>query len=65
MDPLYDTKQAAEFYGLAENTLAKWRCNGGGPRFVRVGPSGRAIRYRKSDLDAFLRSAASTSETAA
>ena len=42
-------------------TLARWRCEGQGPRFVRVG--GR-IHYRVSDVRAWLdgRTAQSTSE---
>ena len=48
-------KLAAEFLGgskpLSVNTLAKWRREGTGPRFLRVGKS---IRYRVSDLLAFM-----------
>ena len=42
-------------------TLRKWRCIGEGPRFVRIG---RAVRYRKADLDAYAeaRTFASTSQ---
>lgn len=50
MEQLLDTAQAATVYGLAPATLRKWRCTGDGPRFVRVG---RAVRYRKTDLDAY------------
>jgi excisionase family DNA binding protein len=45
------TKEAARLLGIHYNTLCKWRIRGGGPRFVRVGA---AIRYRGSDLEAWL-----------
>jgi predicted DNA-binding transcriptional regulator AlpA len=35
------------------STLAKLRLRGGGPRFCRIG---RAIRYRRSDVDDWLAS---------
>jgi predicted site-specific integrase-resolvase len=45
---------SAEFLGVKEQTLATWRCNGRYPLpFIRVG---RRIRYRISDLEAFLES---------
>ena len=44
------TKQSAQHLGLAVSTLNKWRCYGGGPKFLKLG---RAVRYRKIDLDAF------------
>lgn len=49
---LLATKQAAIYLGLSPYTLEKWRTQGIGPRFVRLGA--KAIRYRKSDLDAFI-----------
>ena len=42
-------REAAEVLGLAPQTLAKWRCAGGGPPFCRLG--GRSIRYRASELE--------------
>ena len=45
------TREAADYLGLAPATLNKWRCYGTGPSFVRLG---RAIRYRRDDLSAFL-----------
>jgi len=44
-------QQASEYLGLAVSTLNKWRCLGGGPVFIKMG---RAVRYRVSDLEAFL-----------
>lgn len=45
--------QAAEYLNSSVSTLAKRRLYGGGPRFTRIG---RAVRYRKSDLDEFMAS---------
>lgn len=54
--------QAAAYLAVAPRTLEHWRLKGGGPKFVRM--SGRAIRYRKADIDAWIegRCVASTSE---
>lgn len=45
-------KEAAEYLGVAESTLANWACT---KKFhlpyYRVG---RSVRYRTSDLDAFV-----------
>lgn len=46
-----DTKGAAARLGLSPRTLENQRVYGGGPPFVRLG---RTIRYRVSDLDAFM-----------
>lgn len=54
MSSLLTTIQAAEYLGLSPQTLADWRHKGAGPKFVRVGT--RTVRYRLSDLDAFVSS---------
>ncbi|QIG97188.1 helix-turn-helix transcriptional regulator [Bradyrhizobium sp. 6(2017)] len=46
-------KEAAAYLKSSTSTLAKRRLSGSGPRFTRIG---RAIRYRKSDLDEFMAS---------
>lgn len=46
-------KAAAARLGLRPQTLAAWASRGEGPPFVKVG---RSVRYRKSDLDAWLAS---------
>lgn len=46
-----NTRHAAAYLGLSHHTLNQWRHQGRGPLFVRLG---RAVRYRKSDLDAYL-----------
>lgn len=47
------TKEVAHMLGLTVNTLEKYRCyDGKGPKYIQI--SKRAIRYRKSDVDAYL-----------
>jgi predicted DNA-binding transcriptional regulator AlpA len=46
------TKAAAAYLGLAASTLERFRQQGHGPHFVRLGK--RAIGYRIRDLDAWL-----------
>ena len=41
----------AEYLGLPLNTLAQWRYLKKGPSFIK---SGRLVRYRKEDVDAWL-----------
>ena len=43
--------EAAQYVGLSRAFLRQARAQGRGPAYVRVG---RAVRYRTSDLDAFL-----------
>lgn len=50
-DPVLDAISAATFIGLAAPTLAKMRCLGGGPQYIKMG---RKIGYRRSDLSAWL-----------
>ena len=52
---LLSTIDAAQQLGMKSQTLRKWRHNGRGPRYVRLGNrrTGRAM-YRPSDLDAWL-----------
>lgn len=42
---------AAEYLGVETQTLAKWRCVGGGPEYFKFG---RAVKYQQADLDAWL-----------
>ena len=58
------TPEAAEILGLRAGTLEAWRVRGGGPNFLRLG---RAIRYRREDLLAFMEASvrASTSDPGA
>ena len=43
--------EVAEMLCVSALTLRKWRWEGKGPRFVKVG---RKVAYRKEDLDAFI-----------
>lgn len=48
---LLHERDAADLLKLSMRTLQAWRCRGFGPRFVKVG---RAIRYRQSDIIAWI-----------
>ena len=48
---LLDTAEAATYLRLAKQTLSKWRSQGRGPSFVRLGG---AVFYRLSELDQFV-----------
>ena len=48
---LLTAKQAACYLSISIKWLANQRWQGTGPRFLKVGG---AIRYRQSDLDAYL-----------
>lgn len=50
-DALITEVQAANLLRLSVRTLQAWRPKGYGPAFVRAG---RAIRYRKIDLDTWV-----------
>jgi excisionase family DNA binding protein len=51
-DSLLFPSEAATYIGVSENTLSVWRCVGRyAIPFIKVG---RLVRYRKSDLDAWL-----------
>jgi len=51
---LLNTEQAAEILQLTAGTLTVWRCTRRYPlRYVKVGGK---VRYRASDLEAFLNS---------
>ncbi|MBY0547053.1 MAG: helix-turn-helix domain-containing protein [Candidatus Obscuribacterales bacterium] len=51
-DPLYTRRQAAAYLNCEPQTLAVWACTGRySLPYVRIG---RSVRYRKSDLDAFI-----------
>lgn len=52
LEPLLTTDQAAACLGTTKRTLESWRYEGGGPVFVKLG--GRLVRYRPSDLEAFV-----------
>lgn len=45
------TRQASTYIKLTKNTLDTYRSRGIGPRFNK---SGRAVRYGRADLDAYV-----------
>ena len=61
---LFTEHEAAHFLGVSFRTLQAWRVRGGGPRFCKIG---RIVRYRQTDLAAWVesRSRASTSDAVA
>ena len=50
-DALLTEVQAADFLNLSVRTLQAWRLRGGGSRYIKCG---RAVRYRRRDLIAYL-----------
>lgn len=60
---LVDEREAAEMLGVSPGTLSVWRSTGRyALPFIKVG---RNVRYRKSDLDAWLEAQTRTSGAAA
>ena len=47
---------------MSTRTLAKWRCNGRGPLYVRLG---HGVRYRKQDVADWLKAKISRNSTEA
>ena len=45
---------AAQRLGVSEASLARWRCDGSGPPFVKIGGK---VGYLDEDLDSFLEGA--------
>jgi predicted site-specific integrase-resolvase len=43
--------EAADYLSVAVKTLAKWRCEGGGPVFTKIN---RHIRYDLADLEKWI-----------
>jgi hypothetical protein len=50
-------KDASDYVGLSDKTLAMMRCKGTGPRFIKRG----RIFYFKTDLDEWLSKGSATS----
>ena len=52
-EPLWDRKTAAKYLGITPGTLAVWDCT---KRYdLKPLKVGRAVRYRREDLDNFLK----------
>lgn len=50
-DGLIDPKATASYLGVSVMTLADFRSKGVGPNYIKVG---RCVRYRRSDIEAWL-----------
>ncbi len=46
----YSPKELSELWGVSENTLRKWRWEGKGPKFVKLGAR---VAYRAVDIDTY------------
>lgn len=60
--PLFlDTKELASLLNVSEQTLCRYRCDGGGPEFHKLG---RSVRYARPKVDVWLaeRNRSSTSD---
>ncbi len=51
LDKLFGPSVLAEHLDISEETLAKWRYLGKGPRWLKIG---KHVRYRREDVDAWL-----------
>jgi excisionase family DNA binding protein len=49
--PYLSPGEAAEFIGVATQTLANWRAKGSGPRHRKIG---RLVRYSRDDIVAWI-----------
>ena len=50
---IINVEEAARYVRLGKSTLERFRISGGGPCYCKLGG---AVRYRRSDLDAWLES---------
>jgi predicted DNA-binding transcriptional regulator AlpA len=51
MSTYHSSKEVAERYKISKRTLGRWREEGGGPEYIRVGP--RLIGYADAALAAW------------
>lgn len=49
--PFFSPEGLAAYLGLPVGTIYRWRVKGTGPRGIRIG---RHVRYRRSDVDAWV-----------
>ena len=59
MSELLTTEEAAKAVGVSSMTMRRYRTNGGGPPFIRMGP--KLIRYSAESLRAWVASRESAS----
>ena len=53
-------QQVARYIGVSDAALRLWRSRGEGPPFFKAGP--RLVRYRRTDIDAWIESRLSEGE---
>lgn len=47
-------KQLAERWALSPSSLTRWRCDGKGPPYIKLGPAPSSrVMYRLSDVEAY------------
>lgn len=49
---LVDTKKAAEILGISNRTLERWRLEGNGPEYLKIGAY--RVNYDTDTLEAFM-----------
>lgn len=47
----FSEREVSQHYGISTGTLQNMRCQGRGPRYFKFG---RAVRYKRADLEAFM-----------
>jgi excisionase family DNA binding protein len=57
-DKLITEAQAAERLGMKPSTLRRWRWEGRGPGFIKIG---HRVRYRESEVESFIEAGRRTS----
>jgi len=60
-DALLRPVDVATMLGVSPKTMERWRAEGRGPRFAKL--SGKVVRYRAVDVDAFVRARSPTNES--
>ncbi len=60
-DRLLNIEEAARFLSVSTALLDKWRSQGGGPRYAKLGT--RRVAYRLSDLNRFIEAGLSNSNS--
>ena len=45
-DRLLTPEEVASFLGVKINTLARWRCNGTGPAYLKISKNGLVLIYK-------------------
>tara|TARA_B100001248_G_C27166969_1_gene356180 strand:+ start:336 stop:545 length:210 start_codon:yes stop_codon:yes gene_type:complete len=50
MEQYYTSNELSTLWGISSHTLRKWRWEGRGPKFTKIG---RRVMYRKSDIETY------------